>query len=73
MEKYYEYDKDLFMVFEDFKQAYNSINRQQLWTALRNFEIPEKLVRMIQICNLNKHSKYVTKGNFHYNLKFSMD
>jgi len=27
MEKYYEYDKDLFMIFVDFKQAYNSVNR----------------------------------------------
>jgi len=26
MEKYYEYDKDLFMIFVDFKQAYDSIN-----------------------------------------------
>jgi sorting nexin-29 len=51
MEKYYEYDKDLFIIFVNFKQAYDSINRQQLWTALRNFEIPEKLVRMIEICN----------------------
>lgn len=37
IEKYYEYDKDLFMIFVDFKQAHNNINIQQLRTALRNF------------------------------------
>jgi len=26
MEKYYEHDKDLFMIFVDFKQANNSVN-----------------------------------------------
>jgi len=62
MEKYYEYDKDLFMIFVDFKQAYVSINRQQLWTALRNFEIPEKLVRLIEICNSNIFQSLVPRG-----------
>jgi len=34
MEKYYEYDKDLYMIFIDFKQTYDSINRNQQWIAL---------------------------------------
>jgi len=37
MEKYYEYDKDLHMIFIDFRQAYDSIDREQLWTVLQNF------------------------------------
>lgn len=57
MEKYYEHDKDLYMIFVDFKQAYDGVNRQQLWTALRNFGIPEKLVKMIEICNSNTYCK----------------
>lgn len=51
MEKYYEYNKDLLMLFVDFEQANNSINREQLWTSLRNFGIPNKLVNLIQMCN----------------------
>lgn len=64
MEKYYEHDKDLFMVFVDFKQAYDSINRhlQQLFTALRNFEISEKSVRMIEICNSNTYCRVRYQG-----------
>jgi hypothetical protein len=38
------------------------MNRQQLWTALRNFGIPEKLVRMIQICNSNTYFKVRYRG-----------
>jgi len=53
MEKYYEFNKELHMIFVDFKQAYYSINRDQLWTALINLGIPDKLIRMIKICNGN--------------------
>lgn len=31
MEKYYEYNKELHLVFVDFKQAYDSINRDQYY------------------------------------------
>jgi len=43
------------MIFVDFKKAYDSVNSQQLWIALRNFGIPEKLVEMIKICNSNTY------------------
>lgn len=55
MAKYYEYDEDLFMLFVSFKQASDSINRQKLWTVLRNFGVLENLVKMIKICNLNAY------------------
>jgi sorting nexin-29 len=37
MEKYYEYGQNVYMVFIDFKQAYDSVNSQQLWTAFEKF------------------------------------
>lgn len=49
MEKYYEYGQNVYIVFVDFNQTYDSVNKQQLWTALRNFGLHEKLVRMIDI------------------------
>jgi len=57
MEKHYEYNKDLHMLYADFKQAYDSINREQLWITIRNFGIPDKLVRLIQICNEQTYCK----------------
>lgn len=70
MEKYYEYDKNLFMIFVHFKQAYDSINRQQLWTALRNFEISEKLVKMIEIYNSNTFCKVQYQNKVSLQFKF---
>lgn len=57
MKKYYEYNKDLHMLFVNFKQAYDCINREQLWTTLRNFGIPDKLVRLVQMCNEQTYCK----------------
>jgi len=62
MKKYYEYGQNLYMVFVDFKQTYDSVNRQQLWTALKNVRIPEKLIRMIEIRNSNTFCKVRYRG-----------
>lgn len=35
-------------MFVDFKQAYDSISREKLYTILRDFDIPSKLVRIIR-------------------------
>jgi sorting nexin-29 len=55
MEKFYEYNKDLHILFVDFKQAYDSIDREILWT--RTFGIPRKLVRLVEICNQQTYCK----------------
>lgn len=39
------------MIFIDFKQTYDSIDRNQLWIALENFHFPSKLVNLIRNCN----------------------
>lgn len=41
MEKFYEHDKDLHSIFIDFQQAYDSIIRNRLWSALVHFGIPK--------------------------------
>lgn len=53
MEKYYEYDWDLYMIFIDFKQAYDSIDGYQLCITLEDFGFPSKIVKLIRNCNLN--------------------
>ncbi len=49
-EKYYEFDRDLHIIFVDFKQAYDSIDREALWKILTELGIPMKYVRLIQEC-----------------------
>jgi len=41
------------MVFVDYKQAYDSVNRQELWKAMILFEIPQKYVNLVKMCNDN--------------------
>ena len=51
MEKYYEFDKDLYMLFVDYKQAYDRVNRKELWKAMILFGIPQKYVNLIKMYN----------------------
>ncbi|KAL4103343.1 hypothetical protein QTP88_018720 [Uroleucon formosanum] len=60
MEKYYEFDMDLYMIFVDYKQAYDSVNRQELWKAMLHFGIPKKYVNLVNMCN----NKTVLKVRF---------
>jgi hypothetical protein len=57
MEKSYEFANDLHMVFIDYKQAYDSIDRERLWKILKNFGLPTKLINMIKLCNTNTSSR----------------
>lgn len=56
-EKHYEYNKDLHLVFIDFKQAYESINRKELWKVLRYLDIPQKYIDLIKMCNSKTNLK----------------
>jgi sorting nexin-29 len=49
MEKTTECRVTLYHLFEDFKSAYDTVNREQLYLAMREFEIPDKLIRMIKL------------------------
>lgn len=62
MEKIYEYNKENHILFVDFKQAYDSIDREQLWTTLRNFGIPRKFVRLVEICKKQTYCKVCFMG-----------
>ncbi|VVC36940.1 Reverse transcriptase domain [Cinara cedri] len=42
VEKYYECNKDLHMLLIDYKQAYDTVNREAHWNTLITFEIPSK-------------------------------
>jgi sorting nexin-29 len=46
MEKCYEYNTDLHMLFTDFRQAFDSRDINQLFMALESYGIPEKIIRL---------------------------
>jgi hypothetical protein len=49
MEKHYEYTKDLHMVFVNYKQAYDSVDKERLWKALRAFGIHMKIIKIVKL------------------------
>jgi len=69
MEKYYEYARDLHMIFVDYKQAYDSITRKELWGSLAYSGIPKKLITLIQMCNADTYSRIKFKNVSSYTFK----
>ena len=56
MEKHWEYNQDMWQVFIDFKQAYDSIHRPSMWNIMEEFGIPRKLINMVKVCYRNSKS-----------------
>lgn len=48
-EKSHELDKDVYLLFVDFKQAYDSIARSTLCNVMAQLGIPAKLVRKLKV------------------------
>ena len=48
MEKHCDASKDLHMVTIDFEKAFDRLPRDLIWAALRNRDVPEIYVKMIQ-------------------------
>lgn len=47
-EKCWEFDIDVYQLFVDIKQAYDSIDRNKLYAIMLDFDIPPKLVRLVK-------------------------
>ena len=62
LEKCYEFNIDLHLLFVDYKQAYDSINRKTLIETLTQFYVPRKLIRLIQMTLINSMGKVTTQG-----------
>jgi len=48
-EKSHEFNKDVHMLFVDFKAAYDSVDRNKLWNVLSRMGIPEKFTTMMSV------------------------
>jgi sorting nexin-29 len=49
LEKSYEYNMDIHQLYIDHKQAYDSINRDQLIEIIKDFGIPSRLIRLVKM------------------------
>jgi len=61
----------MFLVFIDYRQAYDSINRYKLWKTMNQLEISAKLVRLVKACM--QQSKYKVKFNGELSEEFSVE
>jgi hypothetical protein len=61
LEKKWEYNGTVHQLFIDFKKAYDSVRREELYSILIEFGIPRKLVGLIKMC-LNETYSTVRTG-----------
>lgn len=57
----YEYDDELCAIFVDFKQAYGSINRTQVYKAMAELGLPLELISLTLGHTMNKVRKCLEK------------
>lgn len=62
MSKSYEQNLSLHMLFIDFRQAYDSIQRQKLYEALNCLGVPRKLINLIKMTLKGTHCRVVVDG-----------
>jgi hypothetical protein len=54
LEKCYEYNITLHQLFIDFKQAYDSVTRNNLYSIMRQFQTPKKLISLVQMTQIHE-------------------
>lgn len=47
-EKYEEFGKELYVCYIDFRKAFDSVWRKGLWTVMRHYGYPEKIIRILE-------------------------
>jgi hypothetical protein len=57
MEKHYEHGMDLHKLSVNFRKAFDSINRERIYEAMKQMEIPDKLIRLTRMTMNTKQTK----------------
>jgi sorting nexin-29 len=56
-EKKWEHNEAVYQLFIDFKKAYDSVRREDLYNIFVEFGIPKKLVRLVKLCVTETYSR----------------
>ena len=64
IESCHEYNKPLYICFLDITKAYDSVSRTLLWEALRDHNVPEYLITLINTIYTNTTAKVRVGDNF---------
>lgn len=62
IQKYREYNKNLHITFIDFRGAFDTIDRSKMRRALKKLAIPNKLIKLQQLCLQNSKAKIKFQG-----------
>lgn len=58
----YEYNVPIYAVFIDFKQAYDTINREKLFRVMEDLKVPRKLINLVKMTLSNVRTKVKFNG-----------
>ncbi|XP_013163277.1 PREDICTED: uncharacterized protein LOC106114561 [Papilio xuthus] len=64
LEKTLEYNVDTYHLFVDFKAAYDNVDRAFLYEAMREINIPEKLIRLTKMTLQNTKCKVKVESDY---------
>jgi sorting nexin-29 len=67
-EKCHEYNIDLYKIFVDYTQAFDSVNRNKIIESLMQHDIPSKISRLIGLILTNTTAKVKINNQFNENL-----
>jgi sorting nexin-29 len=63
MEKCFEFNTDLHILYVDYKKAFDNIKRTELLNAMGSYGIPKKLVRLVEMTMKDSDAKITCGGN----------
>lgn len=64
-----EFNSPLYMAFVDFERAFDTVQRNAIWSALEEFGTPIKLIRLIQELYNNSECRVLHKSNLSEKIK----
>jgi hypothetical protein len=62
---------DLHMQFADFRQAFDSVNRERLYEAMEQMKIPDKLIRLTRMAMNITQAKVKINNKLSAKFKFN--